>query len=640
MKRYIITGVLGLMVLSGLNSCKKYLDVVPQGVATLDNAFTLRAQAEKFLFTCYSFMPKDASVENNPALLGGDEMWRWAQNQGLFNIAKGLQNKVSPYGGQWQSLYQGIRDCNIFLENIEPVPDMSVIEKKQWIAEVKFLKAYYYFCLVRQYGPVPLIKTNLPVSVGVDEAQTPRDPVDSCFNYIAQLIDEAVPDLPFAIDDPSRNSGRITQPIALACKAKALVYAASPLFNGNPDMAGLKNPDGTQLFNTEFSKAKWDSAVAACQQAIDFCDRAGFRLYYYRQSGLQQYNLTDTIQTQMSIRNSFTERWNSEIIWANTQSVVTGRSLENDPDGPSSLQNRAMPQIDPSRQGSYMPRSDFSPPMKIAEMFYSDNGVPINEDKTWDYNNRYGLRVAGADDSRYIRNGYTTVNLHFNREPRFYADLGFDGGVWYGQGRYDDANPSNLFYVAAKTGQFNGIGVNSGTITGYFVKKFTHYQNVIGNAGEYSVTNYPWPTMRLSELYLLYAEALNEANGPGSEAYKYIDSVRSRAGLPSVEYSWTNYSINPSAYTTQQGLRNIIHRERLIELAFEGQRFWDLRRWKEAPGVMNALIQGWDGPQKEPEYYYRPVTVFKQTFGQKDYFFPIQDNEVLKNKNLVQNLGW
>ena len=78
----------------------------------------------------------------------------------------------------------------------------------------------------------------------------------------------------------------------------------------------------------------------------------------------------------------------------------------------------------------------------------------------------------------------------------------------------------------------------------------------------------------------------------------------------------------------------------MIELAFEGQRFWDLRRWKEAARTMNAPIRGWDGQQKNAEDYYRPVTIFNQTFGTKDYFWPINDKEITANKKLVQNLGW
>ncbi len=630
MRRYIMMSVLTLGILPVFYSCKKYLDVVPDNVATIDNAFTMRSQAEKFLFTCYSYMPKDADPNLNPAINGGDEVWRLNNSGGdMFNIARGFQNIVNPYGDNyWSSLYMALRDCNIFLENIDKVPDLSGFERSQWVAEVKFLKAYYHFCLVRMYGPVPIIKVNKPIDADENEVRVPRDPVDSCFAYIDQLINEAREDLPLSITDPSK-LGHITRPIALALRAKVLVTAASPLFNGNTDQAGLKNADGTQLFNQVSSKEKWNLAATACKEAIDLCHQQGMELYTYKQ-GLQEYNLSDTIKTQLSIRNSVTEKWNSEIIWANTQSYAVY------------IQQMANQRgLDPAYSDNTASYTALAPPLKIAEMFYTQNGVPITEDKTWNYAGRYSMRVAAAADKLYIRRDYLSAYLNFNREPRFYADLGFDGGIWYGQGRYNDRTDQDLFYIMGKKKQIHGfIDDHYGPITGYLIKKLVHYQNVAGAGSQYSITSYPWPLMRLADLYLLYSEALNESEGPGSEVYRYINLVRSRAGLPSVEYSWETFSTDNKKYTTQNGLRSIIHQERVIELAFEGHRLWDLKRWKEAVRTMNSTIAGWDINQESAEAYYRPLVIFNQTFGTKDYFWPIKDNNIIVNNNLVQNLGW
>ncbi len=609
-----------------ITSCD-YLDVIPDNVATIDNAFSMRYEAEKYLFTCYSYMPKDGNTGQDPAMEGGDEIWRIVSRGGtMFNIARGFQNISSPYGDTWHQLYQGLRDCNIFLENIGRVPDIPEVEKKQWIAEVKFLKAYYHFYLVRMYGPIPLIKENLPIDAGVEEVKVFRDPVDSCFSYIVQLIDEATGDLPLNTLNIQDEAGRINQIIALSFKAKVLVYAASPLFNGNTDQVTLKNPDGTALFNTTYSKEKWDVAIVACREAIEACEQAALTLYEHTPN-YQQFKLTDTIRTQLSIRNSVCERWNDEIIWANTQSY-------------SGVQAVALPPMDTRYPENYAPRGELSPPLKIAEMFYSENGVPIDEDKTWDYGNRYDLRTAGHNDRLYVREGYTTANLHFNRESRFYASLGFDGGIWYGQGNYDDKKDLELFYPKTKMGEYNGRQSDRSTVTGYFIKKLIHFENVVSQGTNYTVNNYPWPIIRLSDLYLLYAEALNESEGPGPEVHRYLNLVRQRAGLPTVEDAWDNYSNNPQKYTTQNGLRDIIHRERLIELAFEGHRFWDLRRWKESARVLNAPIKGWNAAEENPATYYVPVTLFDQKFGLKDYFWPIRDAHIVSNRNLVQNIGW
>ena len=607
-------------------SCN-YLDVIPDNVPTIDNAFSMRYEAEKYLFTCYSYMPKDGNISADPAMEGGDEIWRInSRGGGMFNIARGYQNANTPYGDTWVQMYQGIRDCNIFLENIGRVVDIPEVEKKQWIAEVKFLKAYYHFYLVRMYGPIPLVKENLPIDASVEKVKVVRDPVDDCFHYIVELVDEATEDLPFTTENMQDESGRINQLIALAFKAKVLVYAASPLFNGNTDQTTLKNSDGTPLFNATYSKEKWDVAAVACRKAIEACEEAALTLYEHA-SNFQQYGLTDTIQTQLSIRNSVCERWNSEIIWANTQSY-------------SGVQALALPLLDVRYPENFLPRGELSPPLKIVEMFYSENGVPIDEDKTWDYGNRYDLRTAGRGDRLHVREGYTTVNLHFNREPRFYASLGFDGGIWYGQGKYDDKKDLELFYPQTKMGQMNARGSDRSTVTGYFIKKLIHFENVVSQGTNYTVNNYPWPMIRLGDLYLLYAEALNESEGPGQEVYQYLNLVRQRAGLPTVEEAWSNYSNNPQKYTPQNGLRDLIHRERIIELVFEGQRFWDLRRWKESAKVLNTPIKGWNAFEESPVAYYVPVTLFSQKFGLKDYFWPIRDSYIISNRNLVQNIGW
>src|SRR5690606_28548464 len=117
--------------------------------------------------------------------------------------------------------------------------------------------------------------------------------------------------------------------------------------------------------------------------------------------------------------------------------------------------------------------------------------------------------------------------------------------------------------------------------------------------------------------------------------------VRERAGLHSVEQSWSTYSANPSKYTTVPGLRSIIQQERGIELAFEGSRFWDLRRWNTATRTLNAPIYGWDIEQSTYEAYNRRILLFRQSFDNlRDYLWPIHEHALQINPNLVQNPGW
>lgn len=615
--------------------CNDFLDVTPDNIATIDYAFRMRSTAERFLFTCYSYMPSDASNTENIGLLAGDETWLVSTNaNNIWQIARGYQRVVNPFGNAWQGdrgskdLYQGIRECNVFLENIHLVPDITEYERKRWIAEVKFLKAYYHYYLVRMYGPIVLIKENLPVSATPDEVRVPRSPVDECFEYIVQLIEEAEPSLPAKIDSEISELGRITKAIALSLKAKVLVTAASPLFNGNTDYTGFANKDGTLLFNTTFDETKWQIAADACKEAIEFCESLGHELYIYRPQ-LLRYNLSDTTMIQMTLRNAFNEKWNSEVIWANTNSIV------------SSLQSNSTPRgLDPALSANNAVSGNMAPPLKIAEMFYSDNGVPIDEDITWNYNDRFKLRIPGYEHRFNIKEGYTTAQLHFDRENRYYAYLGFDGGIWYGQGRYDDES-SDILYVQSKQGQPAApINLGSYSVTGLFPKKWTHFESVIGTGTSFTRKTYPWPIIKLNDLYLLYAEALNEVSGPSAEAFLYLNKIRARAGLPDVQSAWNVYSRNPSKYTTKEGLREIIQRERTIELVFEGQRFWDLLRWKTAMTELNKPITGWDVFQESAEAYYRERLIYNQTFRVRDYLWPINENVILANPSIVQNPGW
>jgi hypothetical protein len=613
--------------------------VVPDdGIATLENAFAMRSEAERYLFTCYSYMPLDGNVEWDPSIMSGDEYWsvidarQSRYNDRMFLIARGFQNAAAPYGGElWTSLYQGIRVCNIFLENIGNVADLPPRERIQWEAEARFLKAYYHFYLLRMFGPVPIIRDNLTISAKPEDVKVSRDPVDDCFDYIVELLDQAIPDLPPTIVNPQDELGRITQPTAATLKAKILVTAASPLFNGNSDQATLANKNGVKLFNTEVKTEKWEKAMAACREAIDICQNAHIVLYKYTSIA----TLSDTIMQELTIRNTFTQKWNSEIIWANTQSNTTGTN---------GIQMLSSPNLDAARYpDNYTLSSNLQPPIKIAEMYYTNHGVPITEDKEWLSLNPFDLRVGTDAEKYYIKKGYTTIQLHFDREPRFYACLGFDGGIWYGQRIYGN-NPEEYLYYACRVGGAQQKPMfEMGPYTGYCGKKCVHFENVQPSATGYTVTRYPWPILRLADLYLLYAEAINEVEGPNgpnsANLFQYIDEVRKKGGLEGVKYSWNNYA-NNKKYENQTGMRQIIHRERLIELSLEGQRFWDLRRWKEAPEEYRKGIEGFKINEKDPEKFYRPQVLSQQEFSIKDYFWPIQTAVIEQNPNLVQNIGW
>jgi hypothetical protein len=625
-------------------SCTDYLDIIPDNIAEIDNAFESRHEAENFMWGCYSFIPGVPYFADNPSLVGGDEVWLIPQigegnrNVRLRGIALGEQSATNPLANYWskgnggKNLWKGLRDCNIFLENIHKPFNLEEGERKQWIAEVKFLKAYLHFYLLRMYGPIPIKRKNVEVGGSIDDVQAFREPVDKVADYIVELLDEAIPDLLPKIEDPTLEYGRATQVIAKALKGKVLLYAASPLFNGNTDYASFTDKRGTVLFPQQYDNAKWQKAADALAEAIQAAEAAGFELYSFANNPYAK-NLSDSTILAMGVRGAVTEKApveNREIIW--------GATAHN----PFELQGLCQPFFTAANAGRWTVCASYAPSFRVVEQFYTKNGVPIDEDKEWVSTvDPYELRTATEADRYYIEPNHKTVNLHFNREPRFYGSISFDGGTFYGNGKFIE--DKDLHVTKFQLSQIPGGYIfDKRSSTGYLVKKLLNYQTSVGEKSYDLIDKrYAFPIIRLADLYLMYAEALNEAKEqPDGEVYTYIDKVRERSGLKGVEESWTNYSVTPDKPKNKEGMRQIIQRERMNELAFEGSRFWDIRRWKLMEEYMTKPIYGWNTQGEEAEDFYKKQLVYQLKFDQKDYFWPIKIDDLLKNSNLVQNPGW
>lgn len=640
-KYKVLTVAAGILLTS---SCKNYLDVIPDNIPTVDHAFNNRHQAEGFLYGCYAFLPSFPNPATNPALLGGDEVWYLDPvagiNPQLWYIARGTQGTNAPLADYWASeqinydlnggipFFTALRDCNIFLENIHKPFDLDDYEREQWIAEVKFLKAFYHFWLFRMYGPIPVLRENTPISAGSGETQHYREPVDSVVSYIVQLLDEAAEVLPLKIGAVTLDMGRPTKPVAMALKARVLLLAASPLFNGNSDYAQMVDNRGIQLFPQTSDPGKWHAAANAAKEAIDVAHEAGHALFDFRTTNFSA-NLSDETVLAMQVRGAATERWNSEIIWGDGNSNTTA------------LQTACHPVFLANHNQGGIWRT-YAPTMQVVEQFYTSNGVPIEEDIDWQGVDPLGVRTGDASHKYYIREGFETINLHFDRESRFYGAIAFDGGTYYGNGRTTSDN--NMWVTQFKTGVAGGGNTPSDryAVTGYLCKKLVHYlTSVPDNNAQISAYRYAFPIIRLADLYLMYAEALNESkDAPDATVYEYIDLVRARSGLKGVQESWTNHSINPGKPLSREGMRTIIQRERLNELAFEGSRFWDLKRWKLAEEYMNRPVRGLNIQGETTEDFYKERTLYQLHYTVKDYLWPIRQGVLQTNRNLIQNLGW
>ncbi|SIR31668.1 RagB/SusD family nutrient uptake outer membrane protein [Maribacter ulvicola] len=634
MKKNVIIAFITLLSFS----CDDYLDVVPDNVATLEHAFQDRTTTLRYLATCYSYIPSYQDIVNNPAQSGSDEFYIdpnpfYGSEYGRRGILmrKGLQTADNPYFDQWNTMYDGIRVCNTFLEEVPNVSaDLSVNEREQWIAEVKFLKVLYHFQLMKLYGAVPVIRENLPVDVDIEETRLSREPYDLSIEYLTGILDEAIEVLPEQIVNISTDAGHITKVVAATLKAEMLITAASPLYNGNSDLVGLANNDGTSLYSDSFDQNKWTIAAEASKEALDFALAAGHSFYQV----VEYPDISEETRVVLNRKQCVMERWNSEIIFATNR--YSGGNVR-----------RVTPYFSQAQQ-TWAPYNPYiAPTLASTKFFYSNNGVPIDEDKTYPYEQRYDVVQVPESEKYYAQPNYETMQLNILREPRYYSNLAFDGSRWFGNGRFKDvdqgASPSEESYVFnMKAGEEQG---KNGSLrfspTGLYCRKLVHVNSAYLNSGSNVTVTGTFSIYRLAELYLFYAEALNESlDAPNTEVYNAIDAVRQVAGLQGVVESWTMFSKFPDKVGSKEGMREIIQHERTAELAFEGKRYFDIRRWKIADNAMTKPIEGFNVIGEETSTFNQIIQIDQQQFFSRDYFLPISTQNLRINKNLVQNPLW
>jgi hypothetical protein len=464
-----------------------------------------------------------------------------------------------------------------------------------------------------------------------------REKIDDCFDYVIQLLDEVIDSqaLPVVVASKSAELGRFTHAAACTLKAKVCVYRASPLFNGNTDYNNFKDHNNEHFFNQTENPEHWVKALEACRTAIDACAEGGNRLFQIPDY-ITQMTISDTTRLVNTLRSSVAEQWNVnvETIWANTSNDI------------NSMAQNLLVQL---QAGSSNANGTASVPFSTVELFYSNHGVPIEEDMEWinsgKYENRFERRTGDEGHKYYIAKDEVTAAMNFDREPRFYSTLGFDRGKWNGN-NYLNVPDEQTPFVKNRWGEYSSFRApEQYNATGYFAKKMVSMALAFTSANAYANVRYPAPDLRYSSLLLYFAEALNETTEgeygrPSDEVYSIIDQVRARAGLEGVVDSWRKYATDPDKPFSKKGMRDIIQRERKIELACEGQYYWDSRRWKTAVKEQNRIIQGWNVMSEEEKLYYLPVTVYIQQFTLRDYFSPIGEKYLIENPKLIQNPGY
>ncbi|MFV0419414.1 MAG: RagB/SusD family nutrient uptake outer membrane protein [Dysgonomonas sp.] len=649
-------------------SCQDYLDVVPDNTLELESIFQKRESAFNALAKVYNYMPQDDKTHQSTWLMGDEYIGRQdadvSQSLGQLRgirIMRGLQSKNKPMLDSWlgkydgengvgghdsgaKSLYRGIRQADIFLANIDRVRDMDEVEIKDWKAQTKFMKAYYLFLLVQKYGPIVIPEAMVTADSTNEELFLPRKKVEFCFDYILKLIEEAIPDL--SVKAKEINAGQVDQLVARSIKARILLFRASPFFNGNMEYFGdFNDHDGQPFFPLEYKKEKWDDALKAVNAAIDSCKMFGISIYEYSKDPYP-YDREDAIanpdkmKTLYDLRMVICDPWNKELIWG----------LSNiDYYSEGAIGHAANMRLPEGYGGGVVNTPQFSwqwlgTTYQVAERYYTENGLPIDQDLTYQYDKIHEIvKTPGAAEAEYtelrgyMQPGMETINLYLNREPRFYANLGITGGYWRGH----SVRINSQFFMNTEGGYNSSQHTTDFYATGIAFQKFVHPENMSG--AWQRVVNFPYPLIRLADLYLMKAEILNEIkNAPDQEVWDAINVIRKRAGIPNVEAVWSDATLAKTVnyHKTKEGMRDIILRERSIELSFEGSRYWDMVRYKKAVSEFSAPIRGWNHTGTNAATFFVLQVKEARKFTITDCLWPIWLAETNTNGNLIQNPGW
>ena len=506
-------------------------------------------------------------------------------------------------------------------------------------AECRFFIAYYNSMMAIAYGAVPIIR-EASESTSADDLMLKQEPFYNVIDWADQEMLEASKQLP-ATQTEDKKYGRVTSVGCLAMRARMLLFAASDLVNGNPALANIKNIDGTPIFNSAHDPERWKRAVDACKLVIDEAEAAGYHLHY-------EYLDNGDIDPFLSYQNAVMKRWNEanrELLFVRTMDSGGWYDKNCIPRG-LGINGVGAIGITQSLVDAFFMRngqrpiigynSDGSPKVN-PDANYSETGFSTQKE-TYSTKWQYGSSEGDRNKDENVVVDANTYKMYCDREPRFYISV-LHNEQWHIGGKRNTD-----FYMDGK----DGGPSHDAPWSGYLVRKRVDPSaNPKEGSGDYK--NRHGALCRLAEVYLSYAEALNEYSiekgtytANQKEILRYVNLIRERAGIP--EYSVSSEEGKITAPSDPVEMRELIRQERRVELNCEsGLRFNDLRRWKLAENVldgdfygMNAYIKVSDADYRN-KYYTRTVY---QTRKFISYWWPIPQDDIDKNWNLVQTPDW
>lgn len=617
-----------IALLCFVSSCD-YLGVSDQlagGLQNTEQVFDNVSYTKRWYANVFAGIPDYSGINSvnvgafkNPWTGMCDELVVGYGNSSKYNNSD--RNAANMGFHRYGDCYKYIRQANIFLQKAHPImttgtqgDQLLEDELTQMKANVRFMRAFYHYLLFEQYGPIILVKDK--IYNATEDQDVPRNTVDEVIEYIDSELTAVASELtqePIFEDKDYR--AWPTKGVALAVRAKLWLYAASPLLNGGyREALSVTNPDGTRLF-PDYDAGKWEKALAACKDFIDYAEAGRYELYkeYKDDNGA-------VIDPDKSVYNLF-QKYTHEIIWATANNDWGGMNGD-------AFDRRIAPRCEKNGLGST------GVTQELVDAFYMKDGFPVSATAYLPQSILYQEEGYGTykDQNDNFSKKYTNVtvsNRYLNREPRFYNTVFFNGRQW----------PVSCNQVLFYNGGNSGVQEGQATLTGYMLFKRFNRSVSLTNPGVASQFR-PSIIFRLADFYLMYAEAANEVNPNDVRVLKYLNLVRERAGLPDIE------TLNPAIRGNQELQRAAIQRERQIELATEGQRYFDVRRWmiadKNGEGRQNGYVHGMNvrGESNDKEDFNRIVEASQIVFNRKMYLYPMPDSEMRKTKNLVQNPGW